>query len=511
MKPPHFKRRIKPWAHQVEALELSWAREYFALMMEQGTGKTKVVIETAAALNLSGNIDGVLIAAPDGVQEGWVADALPAHMPAEMPYTAAIHRNQQSKANERAVNRVTEQRLGLAVLAMGYDQFATVKGAAVAKEFLRVHRAMFVADEAHKIKSKDAARTKAVVNLSKYARYRRTMTGTPAAQSPFDLFTQFQFLDPDILGTRSFVAFKCRYGVIEDSGSYLNKMIVDRLVRKYGEAQARAMAPKILKRDADGNPMYRNLDQLYALIAPHSYRKLKIECMDLPPKVYEKRHVKLTPEQRRIYDELVREMMVEYEGGLLTATLAITRYQRLQQITGGFFKRSKEARAIPIKGGNPKLAALLDEMEACEGKAIIWAHHVDECEAIAHALSEAFGARAVVRYWGAIGKADRERNRVAFRDDPSVRFFVGNQAAGGTGLDGLQVASTVVYYSNDTSLTNRLQSEDRAHRGGSEVHDRVTIIDIIADDTLDEKFLNALRARKNVADLVVGDDPREWV
>lgn len=100
---------------------------------------------------------------------------------------------------------------------------------------------------------------------------------------------------------------------------------------------------------------------------------------------------------------------------------------------------------------------------------------------------------------------------MAFRDDPSVRFFVGNQAAGGTGLDGLQVASTVVYYSNDTSLTNRLQSEDRAHRGGSEVHDRVTIIDIIADDTLDEKFLNALRARKNVADLVVGDDPREWV
>lgn len=509
---PRFPFRVAPWQHQRRALSRSWELEYFGLFMEQGTGKTKVIIDTAAALFLAGRIDAMLVIAPEGVQTGWVDEELGKHMTKAVPYVAGVYRNSLGIAARREFDALMRIEASvLRVLAVNYDTLATKGGKIAAANFLRTYRTLLVADESHKIKSGAAARTKVALNLSSLAPYRRILTGTPAAQSPLDLFTQCRFLDPEVLGISSFVAFKAHYCVLEGSESHLYHHIRKRLEIKYGKERAAAMRPQLVKRDDDGLPMYRNLDELYDKVARHSFRVLKSECLDLPPKVYERRVVQLGGEQRRLYDELVTELMVEYEGGLLTAPLAITRYQRLQQITGGFFKRSKEAQSIPIRGGNPKITALIDLLESIEGKALIWARYSDECQAIAFAVREAFGHETVAEYWGGINRSARLDGRLRFVNDPECRFFVGNQAAGGTGIDGLQVASTVVYFSNDFSLTTRLQSEDRAHRGGSERHARVTIVDLVADKTLDDRVLTALRNKKEIANLIVGDDPKDWV
>ena len=89
-----------------------------------------------------------------------------------------------------------------------------------------------------------------------------------------------------------------------------------------------------------------------------------------------------------------------------------------------------------------------------------------------------------------------------------TRFFVGNAHAGGIGLT-LTAASTMIYYSNDFSLETRVQSEDRAHRIGQ--RQNVLYIDIEALNTIDKQVIDALRQKKNLADLITGDRVAEWL
>jgi len=241
------------------------------------------------------------------------------------------------------------------------------------------------------------------------------------------------------------------------------------------------------------------------------YRVLKKDCLDLPPKVYERRYVELTPQQRKLYNEVATDFMAEMGGKIMSAALAMTRLMRLQQITGGFFKPNDDAEPIEIPGGNPKLDDVMDVAEQTAGKMIIWARFTAELRLIANTLEKEYGSSAVARYWGEISNSQRDKRKKAFETDPACRYFVAQAQAGGTGLDGLQIADTVHYFSNDFSLITRLQSEDRAHRGGSEIHDKVTLIDSVAEDTNDIKILDTLRDNQNVADAITGDDPRKWI
>jgi SNF2 family DNA or RNA helicase len=89
-----------------------------------------------------------------------------------------------------------------------------------------------------------------------------------------------------------------------------------------------------------------------------------------------------------------------------------------------------------------------------------------------------------------------------------VRFFVGNPQTGGYGIT-LTEANTVIYYSNGYDLEKRLQSEDRAHRIGQKKS--VTYIDLIAEKTVDEKIVKALRKKINIASEVLGEELRSWI
>jgi SNF2 family DNA or RNA helicase len=401
---------------------------------------------------------------------------------------------------------------GLRVIAFNYEALGTKAGAAALKRMVITMRCLVVCDESHRIKNPKGLRVQPLYQLAKHMPYRRVLTGTPG-DDPEAIYGQYLFLDEDILGYRSLVAYRAHFSYLEDSNSYVVNSITRKLEAKYGREKARMMRPQVIKRDpTTGAPMYRNLDELRQLTAPYSYRVLKKDCLDLPLKVYSRRYVELTQRQQHLYSSIRDEYIALYDQQMLTAPLAITRRMRMAQVIGGFFSPDGTSVPVPIDGGNPKLQALQDVVAETAGKVVIWARFRPELDLIAGALEKEYGSGSVARYWGGSGSAkDRDAAKDAFVQSTVCRFFVAQQQAGGTGLDGLQVANTVVFFSNDESLITRLQAEDRAHRGGSEIHDKVTIIDIEAEDTLDKVLLDAFVNKKEVADSITGDDPRRWL
>jgi len=517
-----YKFKTKPFAHQKKALSNSWDKEYFALLMEQGTGKTKVIVDNAGMLFLEGEITGLIVTAPNGVQRAWVQDQIPYHLSSQIKTQSAYWKSGAGVIHKRTMehNLFRSEEKSLRVLTINYEAFQIPEAVALVKRFLEKHRVMWALDESHRIKNlKRNTRSEKIINLSDKAAYRRILTGTYVTESPVDAYSQMLFLSENILNFDSVVAFRSHFCVLEDDKSPNIYAIMQRLrkqlMMKYRDAakvdqMMKHKKPAVIAKDEAGRPMYRNLDELQRLVAPHSFRVLKKDCLDLPPKIYERRYVDLNSQQRSVYNQLRDEFIAEYENEIMAAPMAMTRLMRLQQITGGFFK-TEGGDTISLGKVNPKIECLLEILEDCTGKVLVWARFKEELRLILNILRETYGHNSAVGYWGDIADKDKDHNKNRFTNDPECRFFVSQQRSGGTGLNGLQVADTEVYVSNTFSLIDRLQSEDRAHRSGSEIHKKVLIFDIEAVDTLDRKVIDSLIAKKELADEVVGDAPTKWV
>ena len=218
-----------------------------------------------------------------------------------------------------------------------------------------------------------------------------------------------------------------------------------------------------------------------------------------------KRIVQLTPDQKKIYIQMKQTALAEMNGKLTTTATALTQLMRLQQITCGHFTADDGA-TQPIP--NNRITELMDVLEETEGKAIIWAHYQYDITNIIEAVSKKYGQESIVDYYGLTPQDERQPNIKRFQDDPKCRFIVGTPSTGGYGIT-LTAANTVIYYSNGYDLEKRLQSEDRAHRIGQKKS--VTYVDLMADDTVDEKIVQALRKKINIASEVLGEELRSWI
>lgn len=484
--------KSKPFDHQKERFLKYRDKEFHGHFWEQGTGKSKMIIDNAAWLYNTGKLNMLVIVAPNGVHRNWILNEIPAHLPDYVPRKMAYYASNMNKKEQYNLDQTMKFR-DLKIIAINVEAMVTEKCRKFLKELILMNDAMLVIDESTVIKNHKAIRTKSLLKVSHLAKYRRILTGTPVTQGPLDLFTQFSFLDDSILPTSSYFAFRARYAELKE-------------IRLIGKKPFQKIVG------------YRNLEDLMKYIEPHCDRVTKKECLDLPDKLFQKHYVDLSDKQRRLYSDFKKELLVEFEGSFMSAPLALTKLLRLQQIVGGFFQADMvfeiDENGDPILHGtsppvaideeNPRVKAVVEVLENTVGKAIIWARFRTEIAAIVESLQENFGKDAVVEYHGGIKNTDRSENIRRFQEDDEVRFFVGNVQTGGRGLT-LHAASTVIYYSNDFSLENRLQSEDRAHRIGQK--NNVTYIDLIATGTLDEKVVGVLRDKKNVADLLTGDEP----
>jgi SNF2 family DNA or RNA helicase len=219
-----------------------------------------------------------------------------------------------------------------------------------------------------------------------------------------------------------------------------------------------------------------------------------------------KRVIQLTEEQQKVYDQMKKLALAELNGKLTTTVNAITQMMRLQQITCGHFK-SDDGAIQKIK--NNRLSELMDVLSEMEGKAVIWAHWLEDIETVVQEIKKVYGDKSVVTYYGVTSSDDRQKAIKAIQDPNSpVRFIVGTPQTGGYGIT-LTGASTMIYYSNGYDLEKRQQSEARIDRIGQMKN--MTYIDIIAEKTIDEKIVTALRNKVNIASQVMGEELKEWI
>ena len=257
---------------------------------------------------------------------------------------------------------------------------------------------------------------------------------------------------------------------------------------------------------------YKRLDELNELLKAFSSRVLKKDCLDLPDKIYITRTIELTPEQRKTYEELKKYAITdlyneEKQKQQVSVTSVLTKMLRLHQIACGFTTTDEEEN-IELK--SKRIEELMSILEEVEGKAVIWANYRYDIKRIIDEIRKTYGDNSVGSYFGDTSDADRAKNLKNFQDlDSPMRFIVGNTQTAGYGIN-LTAASTVVYYSNNFDLEKRLQSEDRAHRIGQV--NKVTYIDIICKDTVDEKIVKSLLAKQSIAAQVLGEAVwKDWI
>jgi SNF2 family DNA or RNA helicase len=514
--------KTTPRDHQMTALEYSAEEEYFALLMEMGTGKSKVAIDTMVHLYMqggdNGRIDCAVIIAPKGVYTNWTSDdpeepgELLKHMPDEV-YQSARIRVWKSSAGKAHLEALEDNLLpcsGLRVLAMNVEALSMSRRAVdYYHRFIRSGRCLVIIDESTTIKNPTANRTKVIVKSARDVEYRRILSGQPSPQSPLDIFSQFEFLDWQILGHKSFFTFRQRYAVLQ--------------TMEFGGRHVKVVVG------------YRNTEELHDKIEPYSYRCLKKDCLDLPPQQYFFRDVEMTREQWAAYNQMRDHAMAEIgqrvpciqcqgeEGNTVcgvcggagtlavdyaSATAVITQILRLHQIVCGHIT-DENGVVHSLPSNRPQ--ALLEQLEeAGDVKSIIWATYRYNIREICDTLSRAHGPDSVVHFYGGTSQDDRDLAKKRLQNDERCRFFVGSPATGKFGLT-LTAAPNVVYYSNSHDLEQRDQSEQRTHRIGSEIHESINYTDLIVRGTVEERIIKNLRAKINTASVITGDAFREWL
>ena len=261
----NYRFRMKPYKHQLTALEKSWNKETYAYFMEMGTGKTKVLIDNMSMLYDKGKVDGALIIAPKGVVGTWYNQELPTHLPKHIENVTVLWQSNITKKQEEKLESLFEIETALHILIMNVEALSTDKGVKFAAKFLNSHKVLMAIDESTTIKTPTAKRTKNIVDLGKTAKYRRIMTGSPVTKNPLDLFTQCEFLDTWLLNFTSYYAFRNRYAEMKTLHMHGMQIQV-----------------------VNG---FKNLAELSDKLKNFSYRVLKEDCLDLPDKIYMKRQI----------------------------------------------------------------------------------------------------------------------------------------------------------------------------------------------------------------------------
>jgi hypothetical protein len=462
-----------PYAHQKRANDKFDPLPYFALFAEQGTGKTKIIIDRAGKRWCDGVISAVLVITLSGVHNQWIDEQFPEHIGEtssdgekweRIPWRGQAWNKNKPKFEEGMLSKDK-----LAVFAINIDALRTDKGFKAAKIFIEEHggKLMCVCDESQEIAKATSLRAEAARELSHMCVDRGISTGTPIGKDLTNYWAQFLFLSEEIIGHRYEVTFKTQYCII---GGW------------------------------DGNTVVgsKNQEKLYERTEPYTFRATKEEDLQLPPKVYDRVYFDMTEEQWKAYRDLREEFLHELESGddvvVKNAAVLLT---RLQQITCGYLVDENEK--IHRFKSNPRMDALLRLRESRPGKRIIWARFNEDVEEIARKIGS-----SAVAYYGGTSPKDRPRAKEIWLDPSSgIDDFVASPAAGGTGLNLQGLCRTNIYYSNSFNAIHRWQSEDRTHRIGTT--GTVSYFDLIANKTVDLKVLSNLRQKKSLSDLMLDD------
>lgn len=477
-----FKREPRKW--QREALNKKWGKTAFALHADRRTGKCLVSINYACALRMEGKIDAVLIAVKLSGRRTWLEQF---EIDASIPYDIYLPYTDDPKGFDQWLNRKHDFK----VMVIGIESLSEGKMIEFARRFVMTHGKVYMAiDEAHLIAGHKSIRTERCIELGKQCAYRDTMTGTPLRKSPLDLFSQFEFLDPEIFGIGDYYAFRNQYAVVLEQKTKTGQ--------KY---------PMIVG--------YKNIEELSKTAAPYVYEITKREAFkDHPEQIFEKAHVQMTAAQAKLYDQIKREKAYEFKGKELVVQNVLELMLRLHQVAGGFVptytetpylgrgnieKLRKVATWHPIMPwkNNPKIAEIID-LASDDCQFIIWAAYRAEIAAIVEALGHTYPKERVREVHGGISEADRAEFRHEFQAG-KVKYIVGNTATGGS-ADSWSACETMIYYNNTQNMIDREQSMDRPILDG--LDHSVLYVDIIMEKTVDDTIMRSIQAKVDLSEYV---------
>ena len=479
----NYEFKTEPYDHQGEAIKRAGQNKAFGFFMEIGTGKSKSLIDNLGQLTLSDGVNFALIIAPKGVYRNWVTKEIPQHLPDMIKRRVIRWVSSPNKKQQEEMRAVKDDFDGLTIFVMNVEAFSSKKGQQAGEWLAKKFgvSGLVAIDESTTIKNPKAKRTKALLKIAHPFKYRRILTGSPVTKSPMDLYSQCEFLGPSTLGFESYYAYQNRYAIVNkrSMGAHTFQQIVG----------------------------FRHLEELTNKVDGFSYRVLKKDCLDLPEKTYTIRYVSMTDEQITRYNELRNEALTLLDDGeLVSVHNVMTQMLRLQQVLSGHLK-SDNGEMVEIE--SRRIEAVKDILAETSGKVILWSRFRYDIERLSEMIAKEYGEQAVASYYGDTPDDERQEIVTKFQEpDSGLRFFIGNPSTAGYGLT-LTEAKPVIYYANDFNLETRIQSEDRCHRIGQK--NPVTYIDLITDNTIDERIVQALRNKIDLGAKVLGEEAREWL
>lgn len=484
MFPAWYKFKTDPDPHQLEGLNHLYGLKAISLHMDPGTGKSKLVIDFACALRMENKIECVLLMCKLSLRHNWVKE-LDRH--STVPFS--LHMPDTNKPG--AFNTWLTSRHDFKILIVGFESLSQGSMHKLVEKFLlSSHKVLAIGDETHMISNHQAVRSQRVVSFGRMAEYRAGLTGTPISTGPLNLFMQYEFLDPDIIGIGDFYAFRNRYAVM---GGY---------------------------QDARGRPLqvvgYQNIDELTKLVAPHTYSTSKA-VLKLPPKTYEVRTVKMTGDQATLYAQIKKDRSYVLEGKDRVFNNVLELALRLHQVAQGHLTKYTQEEKIDVQTGellikakgegtllmpwnkNPKILELADVMRDVEVPTVVWCNYKPDIILFENMIKSEFPNR---RYATITGGREKENfDNIRKFQDGKLDCLVSNVGVGGTGHD-MYAAELMIYMNNNERLIDRIQSEDRAHRRG--LTHPVLYIDILAEKTVDVAIMKSIELKMNLSDYIKG-------
>lgn len=478
---------IKLYQKQQEVMDRSWDRGSWAWFHETGTGKTIMTLENMRILYEKKMINVAIICAPKTViKPVWLVHL--EKYEKTMDYYVFTWHGGLSDYNRVALakqlRKDTEPPV-LLIFLINIEAFSYYTKDPIYKRprgkiytmmtsLLRRYKVFWAIDQSTMIKEHDSKRTEGIVSLSYLPDFKRILSGYPVLKTPSDLYSQIQFLGPNLIPHQSFYSFRNRYAI--------TKKLDSRVTIEIGT---------------------QNLQELNQIIQPFSSRLLKKEMVDLPPKLRTKRIVEMTSEQQKYYKQMKDQahIILEKSGESTFASNLLVQLEKLHQVANGLII------SLNVRMPCRKYDVLIDVIreEIGDNQVIVWFSYIDNIlEACERLTQDNISCTTV---YGGVTGSRRDNAIMAFMRN-EYQVLLANPATAKFGLN-LVNAPYAIYFNNSFKLEDRLESEDRIHRIGQDA-ENILYIDLITEGTNEDKILATLESNHSVGATVMGDEWKQW-
>lgn len=522
-----------PYKHQEVALQRYRHSSEIPLFFDHWNWKTRTSLLIAKAKFEQGDIDAVLVIAPNGVHKQWALEEIPKWI-SDVDTTVQWKKNKPLFFVEKKLN----------IVCTNIEQFSTKTRYLDFVNWVNAHRTMIILDEATRIKNPKAIRTqrllyefnqvvrrgKTILSSEPKTVARAILTGTPVTNGPFDVWPMFEFLRPGYFGVNWF-GFQNKYGMFH--AIQVNGRVIRILINEEAWSQIKACTSfemanalygvslgtydTIMQQDHYEGP-FRRVDELRdKMLEIAMFVKIE-DCIDMPDRTYNRKLLDMSSEQARVYKELEKYFITMYKDEKVEAKSKLTAYIRLQQIASGFVSSEQlpenevedpPPNKITWFDDLPKMDQLLCDVEETvgsvdnpTGQVIIVCHFSAEAERIFDSLEHAGYHCCLQTGWKKVGSLE------AFKAK-KYPILVANIRVISMGFNLQEHCHHMIFYSNTFSLEDRIQVEARIYRAGQK--STCIYLDYVMKDTIDMKVYAALKQKKQLADYIRDTSVQEFL